>query len=280
MKILGKFVRNFLGFNNYPNGSVLFEKRSYGKITVEEKKDKTVRVIKRDGKTLSGINLESLQPTSPLLWYPHLSELFPRSPKRVLCLGGGACAYPIYAIKKNPHIFIDVIEVDPVVIGAAKRFFPLPSNNRFNLIKADALVWLDKGLKNKYDLIFVDVGIIYTETLDNKNTQFLDKSALKKYRDALNSKGSIMINIITTLSKKDAEKTAKSLEVYKKTFQASLTFKTNSEAKKSELNDILYLYCNQKLNISFLRKRLHSISPNKLSYPKKVYKIMLDSHIE
>lgn len=43
--------------------------------------------------------------------------------RRVLLLGGGGCAYPKYALTTYPDLAMDVVEVDPAVVAAAREFF-------------------------------------------------------------------------------------------------------------------------------------------------------------
>lgn len=263
-------------------GSLLFQKRSpelSGLITVEENKSNNARVIKRDGKTLSGINLATLEPTSSLYWYPHLLEVCRPQPKRVLCIGGGACAYPIYAIHKNPKITMDVIEIDSVVIEAAKKYFLLPTNKRFRLIMADAYQWIRESKEKKYDLIFVDVGIILSSTKKFNNTKFLNDNALEAYNNLLTKNGTLMINIITSLQKKDRLLNIKKLILFDKTFRTHLTFAVNPSARMIDLQGILHLFSKQKISIPYLEKGLKSIPSNQLSYKKNNYKTMFNRNL-
>lgn len=263
----------------YKRGSLLYQKKSYGLIKVEENQSKNIRVIKRDNKTLSGIDILTLKPTSRVLLYPHLCELFPVRPKRVLCIGGGSCAYPIYAINKDPNVYIDVIEKDQFVIEAAKKFFPVPENNRFKLIRADGLNWIQKNI-SKYDLIFIDVGIIISRNNKFYNNNFLSNKALKNYLKLLDYKGAIILNIITTRNEKDKVSVHKKLNGFYKNFQAHLVFQTNPKASPDDLQDLIYLYSRQKVTIPNLLKILIKTKSRKLSYPKNVYKNLLISFLK
>ncbi len=87
--------------NLFVNHTTIWQKRSLGLITVERYRKENKLVIKRDHKTLSGINLHTYEPTSQLYWFPHLMDLFPRQPQRILCLGGGGLCLPNTRNQKN-----------------------------------------------------------------------------------------------------------------------------------------------------------------------------------
>ncbi len=261
----------------YYGGSTLFQQMSHGLITVEENKSKNIRVLKRDGKTTSGIELTTQQPTSKLLWFPHLSELFPFKITRVLCIGGGACAYPIYALKMNPEMYMDVVEIDPVVVEVAKKYFPLPIASGFKLIQDNALRWLKKNHKKKYDLIFVDVGIISSVSQVSYNTQFLNENALKDYIRCLSKNGTVMINIMMTLLSGDIKLNYELLSAFNKSFRSYLAFVTNPIIDKAQLNDVLHIFSRQKVIQGLLRKKLSLTPEDQLSFNKNDYLQMLDS---
>lgn len=43
--------------------------------------------------------------------------------ENVLMLGGGGCSYPNYALSTHPHLHMDVVEIDPVIIDIARKHF-------------------------------------------------------------------------------------------------------------------------------------------------------------
>lgn len=256
-------------------GSVLWKKKSMGLITVEEYKAEQSLIIKRDNKTLSGLNLHTLEPTSRLYWYPHITELFPYVPRRILCLGGGACAYPIYAMHKNRQLVMDVVELDPVVVEAATKFFPLPSTDRFRLITDDGIRFLERTKPSTYDVIFVDVGLTMTALRSSFNTQFIHKKVLKKYHRILGAAGTLIINVITTRSPQDIHTVSKSLQPYTRLFASHLVFVVTPQADDSRLQDVVHVFSKQRILFAQLEKRLTMISSDRLSYRKDKYDYLL-----
>lgn len=263
----------------WQHGSVLWQKQSSGQITVEENRSKGTLILKRDGKTLSGIRTASGEPTSRLYWYPHLPELYPHRPKSVLCLGGGACAYPIYALKRDAGLTLDVIEIDPVVVEAARRFFPLPQTDHFRIITADAIRWLSKAQAGAYDLIFADIGLIFTHDYQRVNEAFIRADTLDNYRRLLKKQGTFILNVITTRKPADLQLIRKKLARFAAMFASHHIYTVNPSAGESELQDLVYIFSMQHVTKRQIKKRLETVRAETLSYSKARYCTMLASEL-
>lgn len=266
----------------YYRGSLLFRKVStVGVITIEEYLHKKTRVMKGNGKTLSGVYTNNLRPTSNLYMYPTLTQLLPKTPKNILVLGGGACAYPILAFKNNPNLLITVVEINPVVIEAAWKFFPLPKTNNFKLIQEDALGWMSKNSFNtKFDFIFVDVGIVSTLKAPLCNIRFINAKAFELYKRHLTKSGSLMFNIMSTRSKNDIKRTNLIFQRYRGDLSLYNIFQVNANAKISQIQDLVFFLGRQNINLSKMKKKLKTIPTNTLLYPKQDYHNLLQSDIE
>ena len=97
-----------------------------------------------------------------------LAGLRKRSVSRVLNLGLGAGS-SVHILrnemKKNP--FIRSIEIDPVIIQIADRFFDVNEDPRHDIILADAIEYLELE-KESYDLYIVDLfidDIVHSEVM-------------------------------------------------------------------------------------------------------------------
>ena len=273
MRLLDRFISLFL-----PH-AVLWRKKSMGIITVEKNFEEGKLVIKRDNKTLSGIFVGTSEPTSQLYWFPHLVDLFPRLPCRILCLGGGACVYPSYAVRKNRDITIDVVEVDPVVIEAARKFFAVPSTSRLSLVQGDGLAFLLQAKRSMYDFIFVDVGITMTYTQRVYNAQFLNTAALDGYRFALEHHGTLMLNIMTTLSPRDVQKVSQQLRLFTKHFPVHLVFKVTRGTDAAKLQDVIHVFSRQRVTIAKMKQMLKAREGGSLAYPKDRYSYVLNANM-
>ena len=90
--------------------------------------------------------------------YFHLGFLFNPNAKDVLFVGGGGFSGPKNFLSMYSDVLIDVVEIDPDVISAARDYFNLPVDNagsRLMIYNDDARNFLSKTEK-KYDLIILD----------------------------------------------------------------------------------------------------------------------------
>jgi spermidine synthase len=84
-----------------------------------------------------------------------LAAIYPQDVKRVLVLGLGGGAVPLYLAHFLPDATVDSVEVDPGVIEAAKKYFGLRETERFHLIEGDGRLYLNRH-SEKYDIIVLD----------------------------------------------------------------------------------------------------------------------------
>ncbi len=85
-----------------------------------------------------------------------LSAYWPGMPKRVLQIGLGAASLTrfIYAYVPDAHQM--VVELEPVVVGAARQAFNLPPlGDRLQIEIAEGAAWI-KSSTEQYDLILID----------------------------------------------------------------------------------------------------------------------------
>jgi len=85
-----------------------------------------------------------------------IAAIYPPQIKRVLVLGLGGGSIPIYLHRFLPEATIDVVEIDPGIIAAAKKYFGLRETSRLKLIESDGRVFLNRH-PEPYDIILVDV---------------------------------------------------------------------------------------------------------------------------
>ncbi|GHV55004.1 hypothetical protein FACS1894206_08920 [Deltaproteobacteria bacterium] len=64
--------------------------------------------------------------------------------KTFLMLGGGGYSVPKYLLSHKPQSTIDVVEIDPGITDAAKKYFALPDNERLRVFHEDARAFLNR----------------------------------------------------------------------------------------------------------------------------------------
>lgn len=85
-----------------------------------------------------------------LLGLGHVPQL-----RRVLMIGLGGGTFTTLLHSALPDVIIDVVEIDPAVVAAARCCFGLREDDRYRVHVADAATWLahDTG---RYDYVFLD----------------------------------------------------------------------------------------------------------------------------
>ena len=133
-----------------------------------------------------------------LVWdyskFYRLARHFNQNIKKTLILGGGAYSYPKDFLRQYPAAAIDVVEIDPGVTAAAKRYFRLPDDPRLVTKNEDARVFLNTT-KNKYDVIYDDA---FSSALSIP-FQLATSEAVRRQYDALNDNGVVIANVIGSI---------------------------------------------------------------------------------
>ena len=122
----------------------------------------------------------------------------------ILGLGGGTAAKLVNQFW--PEAKIVGIEIDPVIIGLAKKYFALGKISSLKIINADAAEWVKR--KEKFDLILVDV---YLGDKVPKSCE--TKEFLKNIKKLISPGGFVIFNRLNYKEKKkETEDFIKKLE--------------------------------------------------------------------
>lgn len=111
-------------------------------------------------------------------------------PKRVLLIGGGAFTFPKALIAADPHIEIDVVELDGGLLPLAKQYFEFVPNEKTHIYTGDGRWFLDNTAQ-RYDLILVDA---FTHATVPSSLQTLEAAA--SLRRCLRPNGAMAMNMI------------------------------------------------------------------------------------
>ena len=146
----------------------------YGNLTVVE--TGTIRSLYENGLILANSPDESAAEESV-----HYALLEHPAPRRILMIGGGASGAIAQALRHPTVERIDLVELDPALIGVAHEFFsseaaPLYSDPRVHLHYADGRAYL-KSTRDKFDVIIVNVPDPQTAQLNRFYTAEFFRSA-------------------------------------------------------------------------------------------------------
>lgn len=75
---------------------------------------------------------------------------------RVLFVGLGGGAMPTFARLVAPELTIDVVEIDPLIVDVAQRFFNVRPDDRLRLHVGDGRAFIEAAPPGAYDLIVLD----------------------------------------------------------------------------------------------------------------------------
>ena len=81
--------------------------------------------------------------------------LYPQDIHRILMVGLGGGSISTYLGRAMPDVQIDVVELDPGVIAAGRKYFGLQETDKVHFIESDGRVLLNRN-KEPYDLILLD----------------------------------------------------------------------------------------------------------------------------
>ncbi len=126
-----------------------------------------VRVFERGGVYQSATYTGARWAEPVFAYYRGFDALFRAVPsaRRVLMLGGGGFAYPKWALTEHACLHMDVVELDPEVVAAARRWFYLDrlceeAGPRLRIFTEDALAFLSRAAallyREPYDAIIND----------------------------------------------------------------------------------------------------------------------------
>lgn len=121
--------------------------------------NKGTRALFLDGFLHSSMNRENQsQLTLEYTKYFPIGFLLNPAAKNVLFVGGGGFSGPKYFLKTYPDVTVDVVEIDPVVIDVAEKYFDVNTTDpRMHIYNDDARNFLSRTNQDKkYDIIILD----------------------------------------------------------------------------------------------------------------------------
>jgi spermidine synthase len=138
---------------------VVFDRRSpYGRVlVVEEGHERALRFGGLDGSDQSTI-LPERPGAVPLEYarYAVLGLAYHGAPRTLLMVGLGGGTFTTLVHRVLPEITIDAVEIDPVVVEAARAFFGLREDERYRVHVADGAAWMATARGGPYDYVLLD----------------------------------------------------------------------------------------------------------------------------
>jgi spermidine synthase len=171
---------------------VLFEKQSkYSLVTVTED-EQGLRTLAFDK---NSVRQSVAKPGDPDHLELHYARVVPvgmviaEKPRRALMIGLGGGTVPIFLHKHFPDMAIDVVDIDPVVVEVARKFFGFRDDETLRAHVGDGRRFIET-CRDPYDIIFLDAF-----SSENIPRHLATREFLQAVRKALTPQGIVVGNI-------------------------------------------------------------------------------------
>lgn len=161
-----------------------------------------VRVLRTGGVYQSATYLGPRRMEPAFAYYRAFGRAFDLVPeaRRVLVIGGGGFAFPKLVAAEHPQVRTDVVEIDPAVIAAARRWFFLDEaeaiqragGGRLAVVCDDGRAVLERAEAASYDVLVVD-AFVGAEPVARLATV----EAARAARRALGAHGVYLANVVS-----------------------------------------------------------------------------------
>jgi spermidine synthase len=124
------------------------------------------------------------------------SYLYQPQPRRVLIVGLGGGAMVRFLTHHEPQVQIDAVEIDPVVVRLADKYFEVRSGGNVRVHTADAVKFVE-STADRYDLILMDAFLRPSSDTDATGvpTRLKTLEFLGRLKSALAPGGVVAFNV-------------------------------------------------------------------------------------
>jgi spermidine synthase len=198
---------------------------------------KLIRVLLTDpNSTQSAMYLESDDLALNYAKYYHLMRHFNPKFQKTLIIGGAAYSFPKEYLRSYPDKKIDVVEIDPQMTEAARKYFNLQDNPNLQIFHTDGRVFLNQNT-TKYDVILIDA---FT-SLYSVPFQLTTVEAVREMEKSLTENGVVIVNLISAFEGEGAKFLQTEVKTYKEVFPQIVLFKAKPEKLESIPQNIILI---------------------------------------
>ena len=214
------------------SGMVFARDTVYHRITVAD--EGRIRYLRLDNYWQSARDQDApLRTVFPYTDYLHLPVLFNPGFHRVLFVGMGGGTAPSRFHHDYPNATVEVVEIDPAVVAAARRFFAVPDDARLRVHVMDGRLWLRRATE-RYDLIILDAYLIDTIPFHLATREFYQAAAAR-----VNPGGVVASNVIGAVRGPESRLFRAIYKTFRSVFAQVYVFPVGGGAPESLRNIIL-----------------------------------------
>lgn len=239
--------------NEYAETVLFRQDTQYHRITVTE--GDGARHLRFDHSRQSAVMLDD--PYVSALRYPnyvHLALAIKPDAARVLVIGLGGGTITKRFWRDYPEMTIDTVEIDPVVVDVARRYFWFPDDPRLRVFVEDGRRYV-QSTSETYDLVIVDA--YYSDSLPFHLTT---QEFLTELKAVMAPDGVLAYNLIASVEGSHSDlfrsmyRTASSVWSYVYPFPIGI----GSEGSASDNRNIIVLASDTRVPASVLTERIRS----------------------
>ena len=160
-------------------------------------------------------------------------------PLSVLVIGGGAFTLPRSILDHLPEAQVDAVEIDPLLLRLARRYFQLKRNRRLNIHIGDGRDYIDQH-QGQYDLIIVDA---FNEYVIPKS--LLTVEAAQQYAKLLTPNGTLALNIIAKYNSSLPTLAHRLLASFHDSFTSLTLYPADIHDPKNEEQNLIFVASHQ-----------------------------------
>ncbi len=176
------------------------EVSAYSTIRVRRAGDvRVLTFLRDDGRELVQSRIDVTKPetlASPYARSMFASHLYQPEPRRVLVVGLGGGAMVRFLTHHLPDVRVDAVEIDPVVVRLADRYFGVRSGGPVRIVTGDAVAFIE-STSERYDVIFTDAFLRPSSDTDDTGvpTRLKTVAFLGRVKQALAPGGVVAFNM-------------------------------------------------------------------------------------
>jgi spermidine synthase len=153
-----------------------------------------------DGSLVLQSRLSLAEPDRLLLQYQQTlftSYLFVPAPSRMLIVGLGGGGMVRFLQRRDAGVAVDAVDIDPVVVDVARRYFGTTPSENVRLITADGYDFIRQS-RERYDVIYMDVFLRPSDETDAAGAALRIKDApfYAAMADHLTPQGVVAFNLL------------------------------------------------------------------------------------